>query len=209
LQETDAALLEIKSRVCVSRDRAQSLRESIEEVTALLNDKFRKGAFTSLDRDIRRLSNETTDLTLQFNIRSEKLNEHIEKVVQLNRFGLRKMRQEVAETKTRQQLAKQKIDQLKEEHAHKMKALRIQVLKLSVPTPIRVPDRRKLDRMRNSIAQLERGAAENQQAARGLDVTYRKLKSANERLRRERRRIGFLVGFPSGRPSEQRRLEES
>jgi chromosome segregation ATPase len=155
------------------------------------------------------LSNETTDLTLQFNIRNEKLNEQLENAMQLNRFRLRKIRKEIAEAKARQKLSSQQIDQLKEEHAQKMKTLRIQVLKLSVPTPMRIPDRRKLDRLRYSIAQLERDAAESQHTARRLHPTYRKLKSTNERLRREKKRMEFLIGFPSGRPSEQLTREES
>jgi chromosome segregation ATPase len=201
MQETDAALLQIRSQVRISRAKARSLRDSIDEVTALVNDKFRKGALTAFGRDIRRFSNEAADLALQFSIRVDRLNEQFERAAGLNKFRLRKLRQEIADTKMRQQRATQQIDQLNEEHAHQMRELRIRILKLTRPTPIRVPDHRNLDRMRHRIAELERGAEESRQTVRGLDATYRKLKNANQRLRREKRRIEFLVGFPSGRPS--------
>jgi chromosome segregation ATPase len=169
----------------------------------------RSGYITPYDKQIRKAEDEMTDLALQVQIHNDKLDDHFHKASQLHQFQLRKLRQELQEVKLRAQETKQVMDEADIVHKSKMRKLRMQVVKLTEPTPIRTPNRRKLTAIQKQRNVLKSRIEENKTALSEIREAYQKLKGRNRKLSREVRRRQFAVGFETKPIQRSHSISES
>jgi hypothetical protein len=194
-QESDAKLRGLRELVEGKRTRAAELKSEIAALMMKLNNGVHRCSYaTPYDKDIKKVDDYVSDLALQVNIRREKLDDQYQRAAEVQQFQLRKLRQEVREARERALERKARTDEISASHAERMRALRCELVKLTKPTPIRVPSRRKLDAATAQVSGLAAQIQAIQVALAERGAVYEKLKARNEALGRDVRRQQFALG---------------
>jgi hypothetical protein len=196
MEEADAKLLTLRSQIHVSRTRVQDLQNSITKLTIAMNSNLHRGPrATPYDKEIKRCKDEMTDMSLHVTFHRDKQDDQFRRSKQLNKFELRKLRQEIQVQRERAQDAQQRIDETDVVHKARMRKLRKEVLKLTTPTAIQAPNQRKISAIKKRVSLVALTIQQNTEELLKRRPIHQKMKARNEKLTRELRRRKFIARY--------------
>jgi predicted DNA-binding ArsR family transcriptional regulator len=193
IEESDSQLQSVRLRIQGYKGKIRAVQSVIADITP---NRLRKGPIiTPYDRDIQRLAEDDRDLELKVRIATGKMDTQYQNARSLNEFTLKKLRRAIKSTRLRAEAAKDKIPEARQNHQVQMRKLRMQLLNLTNPTPVRTPSRQKLETIKDRIEHVNGSVSKVGESLGQRQQVLRKLQQKNEKLRMELRRRQFAIGF--------------
>lgn len=203
MSQAESSLLSMRSVIEESSRKYRELALKMDEFTdkKLIEnrvDKYRRGPrVTPFDKEMREIETSVADAHLEMEIRIGKMNEQFQKLSQLNKFTLRKIKRDVTAMTSRADAAKAHIKENNADHEAKMRALRMEIIKLTNSPAPKMPNAKKVKTMKQQIVILSQQMEDMQAEVETLNATYQSEAAKNRKLKQRLKTRQFSAGQPA------------
>ncbi|OHT07274.1 hypothetical protein TRFO_24612 [Tritrichomonas foetus] len=200
-QKTSLLLLPFRDSIEFDKMRIVEIKQQIEKLTdknLVINkvDKTRKGPRkTHIDAKIDEKQGEIENAKLMFDIQVEKIDKSFHNQKQIAKYQLTKLKQKLNEIKQKQDASLLKIENLKSAHKNKMIELKMTLIKLTDPKPMKVVKKKKDQTQK--LQQKKNDCIEMQSLIERKTETLKKLKERNQTLIQSIRKLNWCLSNPT------------